>query len=350
MGEVSLAQQGSPRLGANSLLERPGPPADGMVLAVDGGGSKTDVVALSANGELLARIRGAGSNLDVLGVDGSLDVIRELAQDVLASLPGRTLLHTSIYLSGIDLPAEIEAFSQALSKEAWVGGAAGAGSTVDNDLFALLRAGTNEPDAVAVVCGSGINAVGVRSDGATARFPALGVISGDWGGGGCLGRQALWHAARAEDGRGPATLLQELVPRAYGLSTVMEVIEGLHFNRLESRSVLNLTRVLFDAAERGDAVAEGDIDRQAEEIVTLVRTVLRRLELDDTQVPVVLGGSILAANHPTLMRGIGDGLRQHAPQARIELVTAPPILGAGLLALESIAARPESVERARLEI
>jgi N-acetylglucosamine kinase-like BadF-type ATPase len=347
---VSILQQGLPRVGSNALLDDAGPPADGIVLAVDGGGSKTDVVALSAGGEVLSRVRGAGSNLDVLGVDGSLAVIRDLATAVLASLPSRTLLHTGIYLSGIDLPAEIDAFSRALALEPWIAGAAGAGSTVDNDLFALLRAGTSEPDAVAVVCGSGINAVGVRSDGATARFPALGMISGDWGGGGCLGRQALWHAARAEDGRGPATLLQDLVPRAYGVSTVMEVIEGLHFNRFESRSVLDLTRVLFDAAENGDAVAQGDIDRQAAEIVTLVRTVLRRLDLQGRQVPVVLGGSILAANHPTLMRGVAAGLREHAPNARIELVTAPPILGAGLLVLESIAARPESVERARREI
>ncbi|MFC7586672.1 hypothetical protein ACFQYP_25240 [Nonomuraea antimicrobica] len=34
-----------------------------------------------------------------------------------------------------------------------------------------------------------------------ARFPALGRISGDWGGGQGLAEEALWHAIRAEDGR-----------------------------------------------------------------------------------------------------------------------------------------------------
>ena len=74
---------------------------------------------------------------------------------------------------------------------------------LDNDLFALLEAGTDSPDAVAVVCGTGVNAVGRAADGRTVRFPALGSISGDWGGGGQLGMQALSHAARAVDGRGP---------------------------------------------------------------------------------------------------------------------------------------------------
>ncbi|WP_237762564.1 N-acetylglucosamine kinase [Arthrobacter sp. ERGS1:01] len=336
--------------GVEEALEREQLPADGVVVAVDGGGSKTDVVVLGVDGELLARTRGPGSNLDALGVAGSLEVIGKLVTEVLALVPERTVLHTGIYLSGIDLPAEIEAFSAALAKESWAVPGTTASSVVDNDLFALLRAGTNEPDAVAVVCGSGINAVGVRHDGASARFPALGLVSGDWGGGGCLGRQALWHAVRAEDGRGPATLLQELVPQAYGLSTVTEVVEGLHFNRLAARSVLNLTKTLFDAAERGDVVAQAEVDRQAEEIVTLVRTVIRRLDLSDKTVPVVLGGSVLAANRPTLMRAIAEGLREHAPNTQIELVTAPPILGAGMLALEAVSAQRSAVMRARGEL
>ena len=54
---------------------------------------------------------------------------------------------------------------------------------VDNDTFAVLRAGTERGWGVAVVCGAGINCVGVSPDGRHARFPALGTITGDWGGG-----------------------------------------------------------------------------------------------------------------------------------------------------------------------
>ena len=40
------------------------------------------------------------------------------------------------------------------------------------------------------------------ADGRTIRYPSLGTISGDWGGGWHLGERALWFAARAADGRG----------------------------------------------------------------------------------------------------------------------------------------------------
>jgi N-acetylglucosamine kinase-like BadF-type ATPase len=66
---------------------------------------------------------------------------------------------------------------------------------VENDSFALLRAGTADANAVAVVCGAGINCVGTRADGKTSRFLSLGKISGDWGGGNQLGYDTLWHGS-----------------------------------------------------------------------------------------------------------------------------------------------------------
>ena len=73
---------------------------------------------------------------------------------------------------------------------------------VRNDTFAVLRAGTERTWGVAVVCGYGTNCSGVAPNGRTFRFPAFGDLSGDWGGGHDIGAAALWHAVRAEDGRG----------------------------------------------------------------------------------------------------------------------------------------------------
>ncbi len=320
------------------------------MLAIDGGGSKTDIVAVTLEGNVLLRSRGGGSNPQVLGLDRSLATIRGLADDALAAIDGRPLLQTSLYLSGMDLPAEIEDFASAISGDGWATGVDGQRPVVENDLFALLRAGTDHPDAVAVVCGTGINAIGVRADGRTARFPALGMISGDWGGGGHLGAWALWHAARSEDGRGEKTLLQDLIPRSYDVATVMDVIENLHFGRVPARSVIDLAPVLFEASALGDPVATSVVDRQAEEIVVMAVTALRRLDLLASEVPVILGGSVLAADDSRLMSRIETMLEREAPAAWTHLVTAPPILGAALLALEAVGAGDAALALAREEI
>lgn len=320
---------------------------DRVVIAVDGGGSKTDVVALSLDGQLVARLRGVGSNPQALGLAPAIRIIGHLVERMLESISDRPVERVCIYLAGLDLPAEIEAFTAALAVEAWSMPPGSRPPIADNDLFALLRTGTNEPNAVAVICGTGINALGVRTDGATARFPSLGVISGDWGGGAFLGSEALWHAARSEDGRGAKTSLETLVPEAFGLSSVAAVAQAFHFDRIPGQEISSLCPVLFAAARAGDVVATSIVDHQAEEIVLMASAAIRRLDLLDMEVPVVLGGGVLGSNDARLTTAIRDGLAASAPRASMHLLTAPPILGAGLLALESVGATPASLKRAR---
>ncbi|KQO63177.1 hypothetical protein ASF23_08585 [Curtobacterium sp. Leaf261] len=315
-----------------------------MVLAVDGGGSKTDVVAIGLDGAVVGHARGPGSNPQTRGWDVAGPILDDVRARVVDDLGGREILTTHVYLAGLDLPDELDAAATALAHWSSDGGAP---DVLDNDLFALLRAGTLSADAVAVVCGTGINAIGVRADGATARFPAIGDISGDWGGGAYLGNRALWHAARADDGRGPATALVDAVPAALGLSTVREVTEAIHFGRLGYETFNRLCPVLFEVAGAGDTVARSVVDRQAEEIVLLATTAMRRLGLLSSAVPVVLGGGVLAARHPLLVEGVVAGLGAIAPGAVPTWVTTPPVLGAGLAALESVGASAEALERYR---
>ena len=76
---------------------------------------------------------------------------------------------------------------------------------VRNDTFAVLRAGTDRDWGVGVVCGYGINCSGVAPDGRITRFPAVGPISGDWGGGndigeaGAVARHPVRGRPRAQD-------------------------------------------------------------------------------------------------------------------------------------------------------
>lgn len=308
-----------------------------VVVAVDGGGSKTDAVALTLAGAVVARRRGPGSSPHYEGLDASVAQIDSLVREVAG---GAEVRHAGLYLSGLDLPRELDDFRSAVGGLPW----AARSLAVDNDLFALLRAGTDEPDAIAVVCGTGTNAVGVRADGRTARFHALGTISGDWGGGHGLGQEVLWHAAREIDGRGPRTLLTEAVAAEFG-QPVPRVTELLHGGELAYSELARLAPAVFAAAEAGDAVALDLVDRQADEVVAYVRACLRRLELTGP-VPVVLGGGILQAGHRRLLDRIAAGIAELNPQARLTQITQPPLLGAALLALDHVGASREALAAA----
>ncbi|MEF9903933.1 N-acetylglucosamine kinase [Streptomyces sp. P9-A2] len=312
------------------------------VLAVDAGNSKTDVAVVAHDGEVLATARGGGFRPPTVGVETAVDALARAVTTAFTAAGVSRVAHVSACLANADLPIEEERLTAALAARGW-------GETVEvrNDTFAVLRAGATEPRGVAVVCGAGINCVGMRPDGRTARFPALGRVSGDWGGGWALAEEALWHAARAEDGRGPATALAGTLPAHFGLPDMPALIEALHLERLPPRRRHELAPVLFATAADGDPVSGAIVDRQADEVASMAVVALTRLDLLAEETPVLLGGSVLAARHPRLDNRIRALLAERAPKAVPRVVTAAPVLGAALLGLDRLAAPPSAQARLR---
>ena len=316
------------------------------MLAVDGGNSKTDVVLVDRDGRVLSHVRGPGSSPHHLGVEGAVDLLDDLVQKAAAHAgvgdrrPVADL--AEVYLAGVDFPSEKDAVTAEVTRRGWAGE-----HVVDNDSFALLRAGTDASDAVAVVCGAGINCVGVAGDGRHARFASLGRISGDWGGGYELGDEALWWAARADDGRGPATALTDLVPEFFGLPDVPSVYEAIHFGRLSHRRLIELAPTVLGASRDGDPVARGIVVRLAEEVVAFARAALTRLAMLDVPTVAVLGGGVLTSRDEILLAEVEARLAAAAPQARCTVTEVSPVVGAALLGLDRLGASPAAKQALR---
>lgn len=316
------------------------------VLAVDGGNSCTDAVLVAADGTLLAHARGPGSNHQTSGVDTARrvlhDVVRRLAAEAGLDPTRPVARHGAFYLAGADLAEELDLLRGIVAEPGWVDE-----PVVDNDTFALLRAGSEAPDRVAVVCGAGINCVGVRADGATARFPALGRVSGDWGGGADIGMEALWLAARAEDGRGAPTALTQGVRGHFGYPTVSAAAVAVHLGVLPQQRLHELVPVLLRLAAAGDAVARAVVQRQAEEVALLATVALDRLGLLERPADVVLGGGVLASGDDLLLSTVRERCLARAPQAVLRMVREQPVVGAALLGLDAAGASAEAEQRVR---
>ncbi|NEA61310.1 BadF/BadG/BcrA/BcrD ATPase family protein [Streptomyces sp. SID12488] len=312
------------------------------VLAIDAGNSKTDVAVVAADGEVLATARGGGFRPPADGLDTAVSGLADAVAEAFTAAGVSSVDRVSACLANADFPVEERQFAAALHARAW-----GASVDVRNDTFAILRAGITEPRGVAVVCGAGINCVGMTPDGRTARFPALGRVSGDWGGGWGLAEEAMWHAARAEDGRGGPTALVSALPAHFGLNSMYALIEALHLGGVDNARRHELTPVLFATAADGDPVACALVDRLADEVVAMASVALGRLGLLEEETPVLLGGGVLAAQHARLTDRITELLAARAPKAFARVVTARPVLGAALLGLDHTNAPAEVHARVR---
>ena len=344
-----------------------GRPAD-LLLAVDGGNSKTDVRLVRADGTQVRRAIGGPFRPQALGVPAAMAVLDALVGEVLDAegiealqggagssndgtggagssndgigragssngsagrssgaggsrtgtpeRPAPRVRGIAAFLAGADLPEEITTLQAEVEARGWAEEV-----YVANDTFAVLYAGSPRREGVAVVCGTGINCVAVAPDGRTATFPGLGWESGDWGGGGDLGRAALFWAVRAEDGRGPATALLDVVTTHFGRPRALDVVLAIHRGQESDRRLAELAPAVFAAADAGDGIAGWLIDVLADEIAGMAGSAARTLGLETP--PVLLGGSVAAAGHPRLL----DRVRERAP-GPITVVTDAPVVGA----------------------
>jgi N-acetylglucosamine kinase-like BadF-type ATPase len=316
-----------------------GPPLRGpdrLLLAADVGNSKTDLALFRADGTLLSAVRGPTASHQAVGADAATEALAALVARARAeanldatALPGADL--AVVCAAGADFADETRDLARR-HRQRWIA----ATVIVRNDTHAALRAGTEAGWGVAVVCGAGINCTAIAPGGREARFPALGSISGDWGGGGALGSAALAAAVRARDGRGPRTALERIVPARFGLRRPFDVTMAIYRGELDRGRLVDLAPDVFATAAEGDAIARSIVDRLADEIVAMAAAAIRRARLVRREPAVVLAGGVFRAQDAVFYERIRRGLASTAPGARVTRLGAPPVVGAALLALDRL--------------
>ncbi len=318
-----------------------------LVVAVDGGNSKTDVLLLRSDGAVLASVRGTGSSPHQLGLEPAVHLVGDLVERAWAEagLPprnGARAAVAAVFMAGADLPAEEVALAEAVRAQGWA-----EENHVANDVFAVLWAATGSGHGVAVTVGAGVNCVGMSPSGRRAWFPALGEITGDWGGGPDIGLAALGAGVRSEDGRSGPTALAHAVAAYFGYATALEVAVAIHQKRLSAARLVELPPLVVTAAEAGDSEAIAILRHQGSEVTRLAVAALHQLEMANAPVQVVLGGSVLTSSRSLLLDFIAESIRTEAPQAQTSLCTTRPVVGAGLAGLALAGADGPATQRLR---
>lgn len=323
------------------------------VLGIDGGNSKADVVLVSADGTLLTALRGRTISHQAIGLGPGMarleslvreaaaaaggDVEADLASGASAELPVAELLVAS--LAGADYRPDIRLLTNAIEERGL-----SRRTVVVNDTIGALRAGALRPWGVVLVNGQGVNAAAIAPTGRMARFPAVGDIAGDWGGGGSVGMAGLAAAIRGRDGRGPRTSLERSVPAHFGFARPASVTRAMYDGRIAENREGELSPVVFAAAHEGDAVARAIVDRLAAELVGMATALIRRLRITRQELEIVLAGGVFRNDDAEFYAALETGIRAVAPHAKLVRLRWPPVVGAALLGLDLLAGGDAGLE------
>jgi glucosamine kinase len=296
-----------------------------LMLAIDGGGTRTRCIAVDRDG----LVKGAGlagpSNHLHVAVEDATGELRAAAFAALsaARASASDVALVSAGLAGVDADG------------AGAEDAAGMLRTIGFDralvhgdmLIAHRGALAGEPGVVALA-GTGSSVLGIAADGRTIKAGGWGPLHGDQGSAYQIGRLGLAAAAEAFDGSGDPTDLLPRLTRALGLTHFSGTLQRLYSGGGRQRDVAALAPIVDACAEEGDAVAAAICRQAGDGLARLVAAVLRRLHMVGGLVSYQ--GAVLERSR--LARGaFVDALRRLASDAEVRSPRFEPIAGAALL-------------------
>jgi N-acetylglucosamine kinase-like BadF-type ATPase len=303
------------------------------VLGVDGGGRKTYAVVTDEQGGMLGAGDSGASNWEIAGADGASASIASAVEAALRSASASADAVASVVfgLAGLDWSSDEPRLAELVAAVV-----PGAPRRIVNDAFIVLRAGASESWGIAVVAGTGTVAVGRDPVGNEFRTIGEGRAFGDFGDEFDVSELAVGAVADHYTGRGPATMLTDMLCERLGEPSVETLLERLarHDPRLRSPDLQNLTPMVLAATEAGDLVARTVLERIGQALGEAAGVVARRLNLSNLPVEVVLAGGLFRTPNRYLLDELELGVRRTAPRAEVRLLTSPPVVGAALMAME----------------
>lgn len=288
-------------------------------LGVDGGGSKTVAVIVSADGREQGRGVASSSNHEAVGIARATTQIHAAIDAAVAMAGCQPPFGAAwIGLAGIDRAADHDLLMPHLHTLA-------PSVRLTNDAE-LALSGLDGGIGVALIAGTGSIAVGCDTHGIIRRAGGWGHILGDEGSGYDIGRQALQAATRAADGRGQPTLLLERIMRAWKLTDPSDMMERVYHGADKSR-IAHLSSLAFAAARDGDAIAQTIITEAAAELALTALAVGDALDFGDIALPLALGGGLLI-HEASLRQQVLDAICQRRSLGQVAIVTEPALSAA----------------------
>lgn len=303
-----------------------------LFLGIDGGGTKTEVVCGTANGEIVGEGLSGPTNLTSITVGAATFNLKEAVRQALQTIPPESrVVRAAMGLAGMDTQEEYEMAYQPFADilksfniEQFL---------LVHDSFIALENGTANPNAVVLIAGTGSICVGRNDKGETHKTGGMDYLLTDQGSGYDIGRHVLREAVKSHDGRRNKTMLEQLVCEHFGLSSLDTLKMKVYHPPLTKVEIAELSLLCSKAYEAGDAGAVQIFEWTIAELVRLVEPIMRVLSLGDVPTDLVMTGSIVQLPHiriPVMQR-----LHSQFPLLSLVEVERPAVNGALQLAIKN---------------
>lgn len=319
-----------------------------MILGVDVGGTKTYAVLCDVDGSVHARAQFGTGNWESIGLAEAATLYATVVDAVCtqAGILSSRIRASAWGLAGLDWPSDegrLQPIIAPLFEEIPL--------TLVNDAFLPLRAGSRFPYGIGVIAGTGSTVAGVGVDGRRARNFGLGSTWAGFDGASQLATQAMRFATEAYFGRRVATRLTDALCQWGGVASIPALAEALSRGEVE-RDVATFAPVVMNLADQGDAAAQEIIRDAARLLADNALAVINQLNMQNYDFDVVLAGGVATNATSDFYQTMHEYIHTEAQHARLVRLRDKPVLGALMLAFDSLGVTVESdvLQRLRTEV
>ena len=283
-----------------------------IYLALDAGGTKTETIVHDETGHILLRDITPGCNAMDHGIPEAQrrteNALRRAAKAMPGQMPHRAFcgIASEFYYKDSLTKGLDERFPGWRIR--W-----------EDDGWGMITSMLGEGDGCCIVCGTGTSLF-ARTKGSLYHVGGWGYLIDTWGSGFILGREAILAAVRQADGRGPKTVLHELLARAMGRPPEDNVPRIYQDGR---PYIASFAHVVFEGRAMGDPISMAIFERGASALAEMTHAAQRFFE---DRFSVVMSGGIFAA-FPEYAQAVMARSAERADMIRADV---PPVLGCAL--------------------
>ena len=292
-------------------------------VGVDGGGTKTALVAATAEGKEISSAVCGPLNYNFIGLDEALD---NLAKGIeMLDLPKGSIAAVGIGDPSIDDESESPMAQEFTTRATTL---LGVPVYVRSDAYMTLFALTGgKKTGVLIISGTGSMTIGENEAGEISVVGGWGRLTGDEGSGYYIGREGICAALRAADGVAPQTALVDAALKHFGAVAPRDLISV--FYGTEEPDVAGFSRSVAECAAKGDAVANGILLDAAEHLSRYASVLLEKCNAN------LLGvwGSVLCKND-IVRKDFEKNVREKFPNVEIREPAIRAELAAALYAAQ----------------
>lgn len=312
------------------------------VIGVDGGGSKTEVVWIRRDGQILSTTRTSGSNYQDVGIEGVNELLEGVLSSWLRTANREGPACICLGLAGAGRPDEQRTIAESLLEKGWADWV-----RVETDARVALAGAHGGKGGIIAIAGTGSIVFGMGQNGNWVRAGGWGPLLGDEAGAYDIAMRALRTVLAAHDGSGPETLLSRTLLAELGLRSWTELVGRVYGGDLDRPALAQLAPTILRCAEGGDRVAVDVVRSAAEGLAGQIAAVTRRLGIDREDALSYAGGLLTGSS--MLRAHVKEALRYKGVRMRLRAARLPPVLGAVLLAWDRVGSPLDESEIDKLE-